>query len=482
MTEKEFLTIALPRFSEPDRERLRQAVAFASAAHRGQARKSGEPYVEHAFAAAATLVDWNMDIDTVIAGILHDVPEDTDRTLEDVADRFGTEVATLVAGVTKLGRLKYRGLERYLENLRRMFVAMAEDVRVMIIKFADRRHNLETLAALPPPKRARIARESLEIFAPLADRLGMGEVKGQLEDLAFPHVYPKDYAWLQKIVGSEYARFGDIMERMLDRIRDELQAAHIPVTNVDGRRKHLYSLYRKLLRPEYNRDISRITDLIALRIVVPTVGDCYAALGIVHQAWKPMPQRFKDYIAQPKPNGYQSLHTAVFGPAGHAVEIQVRTADMHRLAEYGVAAHWHYAESGKPDAGRPVDTKLAWVQELAEWRHDFDTDEQFLESLKIDALRQRIFCFTPNGDVIDLPEGATPVDFAYHVHSDLGDRCIGAKINTNIAALDTELRSGDMVEILVNKSRKRPNADWLEFVKTENARQHIRRAFRDKLR
>lgn len=479
MQAAEFLTLAQAHFHGEELQRITDAVDFATLAHEGQLRKGGDPYITHVLGAAAKLIDLAMDVDTVVAGVLHDVPEDTTYTLADIEKLFGPTVATLVAGVTKLGKLKYRGLERYVENLRRMFVAMAEDVRVMIIKFADRLHNLETLDALPADKQLRIARESMEIYAPLAHRLGIGEIKGQLEDLAFPYVFPKEYAWVKMIVGPRYEALDRVVDEMKLTIEQALVEGKVTVMSIHGRRKHLYSLYEKLIRPEYNRDIQRISDLVALRIVVQNVNDCYAVIGIVHQLWKPVPLRFKDYIAQPKPNGYQSIHTTVFGPHGQPVEIQVRDQRMHDEAEYGVTAHWHYSESGKPDSGSRLDNKVGWAKQLAEWKHELADDEQYLEALKIDALQKRIFCFTPTGDVIDLPEHATPIDFAYHVHTDLGTRCVGAKVNGKLIALDTEIRSGDVIEILTDKNRKVPNRDWLQIAKTQTARGHIRKALRE---
>lgn len=479
MSNADFLALAKQHFHGDELRRLTDALEFATMAHDGQKRKSGEPYLTHVVGAATKLIDLNMDADTVIAGLLHDVPEDTTYTLEDVEKLFGPTVAKLVAGVTKLGKLKYRGLQRYVENLRRMFVAMAEDVRVMIIKFADRMHNLETLDALPADKQLRIARESMEIYAPLAHRLGIGEIKGQLEDLAFPYVHPTEYAWVKNIVGPRYEALDHIVDEMKVAIEQVMVEAKITIISIHGRRKHLYSLYEKLIRPENNRDIQRISDLVALRIVVQNVNDSYAVIGLVHQLWKPIPLRFKDYIAQPKPNGYQSIHTTVFGPHGQPVEIQVRDQRMHEEAEFGVTAHWHYSESGKPDSGSRLNNKVAWAKQLAEWRHELADDEQYLEALKIDILQKHIFCFTPTGDVIDLPEHATPIDFAYHVHTDLGTTCVGARVNDKFVALDTELRSGDVIEILTDKNRKTPNRDWLKIAKTQTARGHIRKALRD---
>lgn len=479
MTVSDFIALARAFFSKADLKRIEEAVVFSDHAHAGQIRKSGESYISHPLAIAAKLIELRMDADTVIAGLLHDVPEDTSATLEDIATLFGDDVAFLVAGVTKLGKLKYRGLSRYVENLQKMFVAMAQDVRVMIIKFADRLHNLETLGALPREKQLRIARESIDVFAPLAHRLGVGEIKGQLEDLAFPYLKPKEYQWVKTLVGPRYEAMTKEIEVMRQGLDGALQKVGITDHNIHGRRKHLYSLYEKLVRPEYNRDISKVYDLIALRVIVPTVADCYTVLGIVHQLWKPLPQRFKDYIAQPKPNGYQSIHTTVFNQTGQPVEIQIRDEAMHQMAEYGVLAHWHYTASGKPDQGARVSDKLAWVQQLTEWKQEYESDEQYLEALKIDVLQKRIFCFTPAGDVIDLPEHATIIDFAYHVHSDLGNQCVGGKINDKMSAVDTELRSGDVIDILVDKHRQVPNGDWLEFVKTQAARSHIRKALRE---
>lgn len=479
MNAAEFSALVAAHFQDSDARRIADALTFAELAHQGQKRKSGDPYMTHVLGTAAKLVELGMDTDTIVAGLLHDVPEDTTYTLADVEQLFGAQVAKLVAGVTKLGKLKYRGMERYVENLRKMFVAMSEDVRVMIIKFADRLHNLSTLDALPPEKQLRIARESMDIFAPLAHRLGMGEIKGQLEDLAFPYVYPQESAWVRQLVGERYAALDRVVEDMQAALTEALQAAQVTIISMHGRRKHLFSLYEKLIRPEYNRDLTKIYDLVALRVVVGNVTDCYAALGIIHQLWRPLPNRFKDYIAQPKPNGYQSIHTTVFGPNGQPVEIQVRDLVMHQLAEFGVAAHWHYTEQGKPLAPTSVQEKVAWVRQLSEWRQEVGNDEAFLEALKIDALQKRIFCFTPTGDVIDLPEHATPIDFAYHVHTDLGTKCVGALINDKLSALDTELRSGDVVEIMTDKNRKLPNPDWLKMAKTQTARGHIRRALRD---
>lgn len=453
---------------EINAEHIRHAYEFADKAHLGQLRKSGEPYINHPFATAYKLIDMNMDETTVIAGILHDVPEDTQITLEDVKKEFGEEVAHLVAGVTKLGQVKYRGIERYMENLRRMFIAMAKDIRVIVIKFADRIHNLETLSSLPPNKQRRIAMESLEIYSPIANRLGMGEIKGNLEDLSFPYIYPEEYKWIQeKVIPFRRAR-QKILEAAIVDIKFILDDHQIDYISIHGRAKHIYSLYNKLL--QHNRDFAKIYDLVAIRIIVPTISNCYECLGMIHQHCKPLKGRIKDYIAQPKPNGYQSLHTTIFTKQGEIMEIQIRTQKMHYEAEYGIAAHWSYKE--KTD----LKDKIAWVNELSKVMQEAPTEseEKFLESLKLEVFQNRIFVFTPRGDVIELPEDATPVDFAYHIHTEIGDTCTGAKINDKIASLDTALKSGDVIEIHTDKKRKGPSSEWLSSVKTESARHHIK--------
>lgn len=449
------------------------AYDFAEEAHRGQLRKSGEPYIRHPLAAAEKLAMMGLDEVLVSAALLHDVVEDAGIPLEDLRENFGGEITQLVEGVTKLGKLKYRGVERYMENLRRMFVSMAADVRVVLIKFADRMHNLETLQFLPPQKQHRIALESLEIYAPIANRLGMGELKGQIEDLAFPYVYAEEYRWLAGKIQPQIVERQHYLDGAMAEVRNLLNDNDIPPISIHGRNKHLYSLYKKLLR--YNRDFERVHDLVAVRILVPTVRDCYAALGILHSAWKPLKDKIKDYIAQPKPNGYQSLHTTVFCKDGEIVEFQIRTPEMHDNAEFGIAAHWHYDEFGKPKTARTIvpREKLAWLDQLLKIQKEASSEAEALESMKLELFQNRIFVFTPTGDVIDLPEDSTPVDFAYHIHTDLGNRCVAAKINEKMQALHTKLQNGDVVEIIINKSRTRPNSDWLHFVKTTTARKHI---------
>lgn len=454
-----------------DLDLIRLSYDFAEAAHKGQRRASGEPYIIHPLASAQTLAEMKMPPAIVLAGLLHDVPEDTSVTLREIEKNFGVEVANLVRGITKLGKIKYRGAERYIENLRKMFMAMANDVRVVFIKFADRLHNLETLDSLPPEKRLRIALESLEIYAPIANRLGMFEMKGRLEDAAFKYVYPEEYNWTVSVIKEKLAERERYIKKEAKILESHLRQAGVKFINIYGRAKRLYSLYQKLQRHE--RDIAKIYDLIALRVIVREVADCYAALGVVHGIWKPMRGRIKDYIAQPKPNGYQSLHTTVFTEDGKIIEVQIRTERMQEEAEYGIAAHWGYDE-GRVGDDEP---KLKWVKELAKLQKDLSDKQQFLESLdnlKIDIFQNRIFVFTPKGDVIDLPERATPVDFAYTIHSDIGDKCAGARINDKIVSLESALRSGDVVEILIDKNRKTPSPDWLTFVKTHGARSKIR--------
>lgn len=453
---------------ESDLDLVRLCYDFAKDAHEGQFRKSGEPYIVHPLAAAHILADIRIDPVIVCATLLHDVPEDTEVTLDEIEKNFGAEIASLVRGITKLGKLKYRGVERYIENLRKMFVAMAEDIRVMIIKFADRIHNLSTLGALPPQKAYRIALESLEIYAPIAGRLGMDKLKGELEDLSFQYVYPKEHQRVKRIREEKVKSYQSYYKAVKEQAKKELNDSNIPFVAISGRVKRLYSTYQKLMRKD--DDISKVHDLFALRIIVPSVADCYATLGILHKQWKPMKGRIKDYISQPKPNGYRSLHTTVFGEDGHIVEFQIRTVEMDEEANYGIAAHWHYDEKGAHLPKREV----LWAQELAEIQKEVLNKLSDLEAIKVDFLQTRIFVFTPRGDVIDLPEGSTPVDFAYHIHTDIGNTCTGSIVNEKMSSLDTELKNGDIVEIITDKNRKGPNEDWMEFVKTNTAKNHIR--------
>jgi guanosine-3',5'-bis(diphosphate) 3'-pyrophosphohydrolase len=473
-----------------DLDLIRLAYDYAKKAHSGQKRLSGESYIHHPLATAMNLSEMKLHQDIIIAGLLHDVPEETrpdnpEIALREIRHNFGEEVAFMVRGITKLGKIKYRGLERYLENLRKMFIAMAEDVRVIFIKFADRLHNLETLNAQPSSKQKRIAMETMEIYAPIANRLGMGEIKGRLEDLSFPYLYPKEYEKLKKEVTPRYKAKEEYLKKIRVRLlktlanfslvapKEKSNEQRIKVYSIHGRTKRLWSIHKKLQQRGHD-DLSKIYDLVALRVVVETVAECYTVLGIIHQLWKPLKGRIKDYIAQPKPNGYQSLHTTVFCDDGEIVEFQIRTKKMHEEAEFGIASHWYYDEKGS----MPVTKDLRWVKELTKWKKEFEENQKYLESLKIDVFQNRIFVFTPKGDVIDLPENSTPVDFAYTLHSDLGDKCTRTKINEQIAKLDTKLQSGDVVEIIIDKNRKTPSADWLKFVKTNAARHKIKSRLR----
>lgn len=466
-----------------DADSIRRAYVFAKEAHQGQTRATGEPYIIHPLATAMNLAEMSLPAPIIIAGLLHDVPEDTSRTLDDLKDAFGEDVSNMVSGITKLGKIKYRGMERYIENLRKMFLAMAADVRVVFIKFADRLHNLETLDSIPPKKQYRIALESLEIYAPIANRLGMGEMKGRLEDAAFKYILPKEFEWVKKTAASGRAEKEGYLARLMETTKNVLNEAGLNELEVQGRNKHLYSLYRKLLKNE--RNITRIYDLIAIRIVVPSLADCYAALGIIHAEWTPLKGRIKDYIAQPKPNGYRSLHTTVFCDDGEIVEFQIRTKEMHAMNEYGIAAHWSYDESGKVKvASGSNERPPEWVRELAEIQREMEDRKTYvksLEDLKIDIFKDRIFVFTPKGDVIDLPEDSTCVDFAYAIHTEIGNTMVGAKVNEDVATLDRILKNGDMVEIMVDKSRKGPNPDWEKFVKTRNAKSKIRQTAKSSL-
>lgn len=462
---------------DADLELVELAYEYAEEAHRGQKRASGEPYITHPLATAYKLSQLHMDQTTIIAGLLHDVPEDTERTVDDVKKQFGEEIGFLVEGITKLGTIKYRGIDRFAENLRKMFVAMAEDMRVIFIKFADRIHNLETLDSLPPIKQRRIARESIEIYAAIGERLSMGRLKDQLEDLSFPYAFPEEYAWLKRTVKHTREEKKKFMQQFHKEVQKVLATSDVPAWELFGRVKRDFSLYKKLIRPKYGGDIDKIYDIVAIRIIVPEIHDCYHALGLVHQRWKPMPDKFKDYIAQPKPNGYQSLHSVVFTSSGQPIEFQIRTQQMHEMAEYGIAAHFHYKQKGSSAPILSPEAKI-WLEQLQRIQDEIKENAQFLETLKLDMFSHHIFVFTPKGDVIDLPEGANAIDFAYHIHSYVGDHCGGAKVNNKLTSLDHELQSGDVVEIIIDKKRTSPSEDWLEIVQTHTAREKIRSAIR----
>lgn len=465
---------------------ISRAYYLAEKAHAGQKRKTGEAYFNHALATADILLSWRLDEASVAAGLLHDTVEDTPLTLAEIEKEFGAEIAFLVDGVTKLGRIKYRGAENVenagvkVENLRKMIFAISEDLRVVFIKLADRLHNMRTLAALPPPKQKRIALETNEIYAPIAYRLGMQNLAGELNDLAFPYLHPQEYKWLKTNVREEYEDREKYLHQIKPILVKALKVNGLVPLAIDFRAKRMSSLYYKLLR--HDMDINKIYDLVAMRIIVNNVSECYAALGIIHHLWPPLPGRIKDYIAMPKPNGYRSLHTTVIGPQEKFVEIQIRTKQMHEENEYGIAAHWLYQQkkSGGLDKSifKRIAEELHWVRQLREWQSQMNVNsEDFIQAMKIDFFKDRIFVITPKGDVIDLPAGATPVDFAYHIHTEVGNTCVGARVNNAFVPLDHELRSGDVVEIITQKN-KMPSEDWLKFVKTSIARNHIREALR----
>src|SRR5579862_1276614 len=434
-------------YPQADVELLERAYAFARRAHGEQTRVSGEPYIEHPYQAALILADLQLDVATLCAALLHDVPEDTDVTLEEIEQEFGSEIARLVDGVTKLSRISWDTLEeKQAENLRKMFLAMAEDARVVLIKLADRLHNMRTLAPLPEGKRRKISQETLEIFAPLAHRLGIWEFKWELEDTAFSYLEPDRYREINRLLAGRRDERETYIATAVDALKVELERLHIHA-DVTGRPKHIYSIAKKFER-QGSVDFSRIYDLLAVRILVDEVKDCYGAIGVIHSLWRPIPGRFKDYIAMSKPNGYQSLHTTVFAFDGQPLEVQVRTFDMHRIAEYGLAAHWRYKEGTAADAD--FDGKLATLRQLLDWQHDVSAGE-FVESVKLDLFQNQIFVFTPRGEVKTLPAQSTPVDFAYRVHTDVGNRCVGAKVNNRMVSLDYQLKNGDIVEILTTK-------------------------------
>jgi GTP diphosphokinase / guanosine-3',5'-bis(diphosphate) 3'-diphosphatase len=461
-------------YPDGDLELVRRAHAYAAEAHEGQRRVSGEPYITHPAAVAMLVAQLGMDPSTVAAALLHDVPEDTARTEEDIRREFGDEIARLVDGVTKLSMFSgTTAAEHQAENIRKMFLAMADDLRVVIIKLCDRLHNMRTLAALPDEKQRRIARQTIEIYAPLAHRLGIWQIKWELEDLAFKCLEPAQYRELSDQLASQRQareRYIDAAMRALD---SELERAGIKA-ELSGRAKHLWSIAQKMRRKDVG--FSEVYDLLAIRVIVQDVPSCYAALGVVHTMWPPIPGQFDDYIAVPKNNLYQSLHTAVMGPDGQPLEIQVRTHEMHVLAEYGIAAHWRYKEGAKSDAS--YEKKLAWVRQLMEWQHDVADATEFVESLKVDVFHDQVFVFTPKGEIKDLPAGSTPLDFAYRIHTDVGHRCIGAKANGRIVPLDHKLQNGDIVEIVTSKAARGPSRDWIAMVRTPGAREKIRQWFK----
>lgn len=470
--------------SEEQRDLIMRAYTFAQHAHRNQKRANGEEYFTHVYETALQLARWKLDTTTIVAGLLHDTIEDCGITPQEIKSKFGEETLFLVEGVTKLGTLHYHGQERNIESLRKMILAITRDLRVLFIKLADRLHNMQTLSHIPPSKQKRIALETTEIYAPIASRLGMQQVAGELEDLAFPYLHPDEYKWIQKNIAESFEKRTRYVRHVQDIIKEELAHAGIKPIAIDSRAKRTSSLYKKLVRNDM--DIERIYDLVALRIIVSSVEECYLTLGVIHQLWKPLPGRIKDYIALPKINGYQSLHTTVWCVDNKPTEFQIRTQDMHDQAEYGAAAHWFYEtqkgtkayEKKKIEPIKQQETSV--VKQLQEWQNQFPGSKEFVDALKLDIFSDRIFVLTPAGEVIDLPAGSTPIDFAYRIHTEIGDSCVGAKVNHKIVLLDHELLSGDMVEILTQKNKK-PSESWLEFVKTRYAIKRIKSSIRKKI-
>lgn len=457
-----------------DLKLLDDAYQFAAAAHQGQKRRSGEDYITHPLNVAAILAELQLDVVTIAAALLHDVVEDTPISLDTIREIFGDEVALLVDGVTKLSRLEYKTKEeQQAETLRKMFLAMAQDIRVILIKLADRLHNMRTLKHHPPEKQQEIARETLEIFAPLAHRLGIFRLKWELEDQSLRYLEPERYYELVNSINMKRREREEYIQQVVKILGEKLAEGGIKA-DIQGRPKHFYSIYNKMMKQ--GKELSEIYDLIAVRVIVDSVKDCYAVLGLVHALWKPIPGRFKDYIAMPKPNMYQSLHTTVIGPNGDPFEIQIRTWEMHRTAEYGIAAHWRYKEDGG-NSDPDFEKKLTWLRQLLDWQREMRDPREFMESLKIDLFSDRVYVFTPKGDVVELPAGSVPIDFAYRVHTDVGHRCTGARVNGRIVPLDYKLKTGDIVEVLTTKG-SRPSRDWLHIVKTSQAKNRIRQWFR----
>lgn len=465
---------------------VRKAYELAAEAHAVQRRKSGEPYIIHPIGVASILAQLQMDDKTLAAAFLHDVVEDTDYTLDDIKERFGVVVANLVDGVTKLGKIEYISKEdRQIENYRKMFLAMARDIRVVLIKLADRLHNMRTMKYMPVHKQQSISRETLEIYAPLAHRLGIYTIKWELEDLAFRYMEPDIYYNLVEQVKIKRREREAMINEAMAEMKESLEKANIKC-EIQGRPKNFYSIHKKMLRD--HKELNEIYDLLAIRVLVDTVKDCYGTLGIVHSMWRPIPGRFKDYVAVPKSNMYQSLHTTVLSTGGQPLEIQIRTFEMHRISEYGIAAHWRYKESGgsKPasqsSTDKGFDAKLSWLRQLLEWHQDMNDSRDFVNTVKMDIFADEVFVFTPRGDVIDLPVGSVPIDFAYRIHTDVGNRCVGAKVNGRIVPLDFKLSNGDIVEVITSKQSSGPSRDWLNIVGSSDTRNKIKGWFKKERR
>ncbi len=478
------------QYLPPDKVALiRDAYEFSAKAHEGQLRLSGEAYIEHPVQIALTLAELQLDASSLAAALLHDVPEDCSIPIIDIETRFGSEVAKLVDGVTRLGKIAWAGediarRESQAKNLRKMLVAMAEDIRVVFIKLADRLHNMQTLHVMAPQKQYRIAQETMEIYAPLAHRLGIWELKWQLEDLSFRYLEPEKYKQIAKLIAARRVQRENFITQVIQTLKEEFEKAGLKA-DISGRPKHIFSIYQKMGKYEaVGKHFDDIHDLLALRVMVASVGDCYNALGIIHTLWHPMPDEFDDYIANPKPNGYQSLHTTVMCMGTTPLELQIRTYEMHHVAEYGVAAHWRYKEGEKGDIR--FEERISWLRQLIDWHREFSGAEEFLESVKTDIFNDQVFVYTPKGEIKDLPRGSTPLDFAYRVHTELGHHCVGAKINGKLVPLNYRLNNGDVVEIMTVKGGKGPSQDWLRpnlgYVNTSGAREKIRQWFKKQKR
>jgi len=477
---EQLLEIASTYMKPADLDRIREAYEFAEQAHRGQTRMSGEPYIQHPLAVAEIVAKMQLDVVTVMTALLHDVVEDTNVTLDDVRAKFGDTLADLVDGLTKLKRIKFRSKEEQQnENYRKMFVAMANDIRVIIIKLADRLHNMRTLKYQPEENQRRIAHETLEIYCPIAHRLGMSAIKWEMEDIALRFLNPQAYYRIANLMKKKRAEREQYIADLIAQIREKLAEMNINA-DISGRPKHIYSIYKKMTTK--NKQFNEIYDLLAIRILVENVKDCYATLGIIHTLWKPMPGRFKDYIAMPKANMYQSLHTTIVGPSGEPTEVQIRTFEMHKTSEYGIAAHWAYKEGKEGVAPGSFGEKMNFIREILELQQETRDASEFMESLKMDFFTDLVFVFSPKGEVFELPAGSVPLDFAYRVHTEVGNRTIGAKVNGRIVPLDYKLKTGDIVEILTSKHSYGPSPDWLKIVQTSHARNKIRQWFKKEKR
>ncbi|MBD9164362.1 MAG: bifunctional (p)ppGpp synthetase/guanosine-3',5'-bis(diphosphate) 3'-pyrophosphohydrolase [Blautia wexlerae] len=482
---KELINSVLKYHPSTDISMIEKAYKVASEAHEGQKRKSGEPYIIHPLCVAIILADLELDKETIVAGLLHDAVEDTWMTYEEVEKEFGSEVALLVDGVTKLGQLSYSAdkVEVQAENLRKMFLAMAKDIRVILIKLADRLHNMRTLQYMRPEKQQEKARETMDIYAPIAMRLGISKIKVELDDLSLKYLKPDVYYDLVQKVALRKSEREQFVGAIVKEVKKHMDDANIKA-QVDGRVKHFFSIYKKMVNQD--KTIDQIYDLFAVRILVDTVKDCYAALGVIHEMYKPIPGRFKDYIAMPKPNMYQSLHTTLIGPNGQPFEIQIRTYEMHRTAEYGIAAHWKYKESsdGKVPVGKSEEEKLNWLRQILEWQRDMSDNKEFMSLLKndLDLFADSVYCFTPQGDVKTLPSGSTPVDFAYSVHSAVGNKMVGARVNGKLVPIEYEIKNGDRIEIITSQNSQGPSRDWLKLVKSTQAKNKINQWFKKELK